>query len=127
MASWAGSIRFFGDMESHSLLKKVRNDIGGHFLYEATRRAVRDLPSIEGFIEIGVSEEGLKRFRLHFAGEVALTAAVKHPEGATPHEKLDRLVKTAGKAMVHANSATTLVAKHLLWPRFGTPDLVSRS
>jgi hypothetical protein len=37
MASWAGSIRFFGDMESHSLLKKVRNDIGGHFLYEATR------------------------------------------------------------------------------------------
>jgi len=76
---WDCAVSFFRKHER--LLKRVRNDIGGHFGQQAALYAVANLdPSAIGQIE--ARDEAT--MHLHFAGEIAAAATMRHLQGTSP-------------------------------------------
>lgn len=100
--------------EEH-LLERVRNDIGGHFGQQAATYVVQNFdPAAVGKLEL--SSRG---FRLHFVGEIAATAALRHVNGPTYESRSEQLVGTVKKAYRQATRATKCVVTCYLWERFG--------
>jgi len=111
---WDRGLRFFQRHEQ--LLKRVRNDIGGHFGQEAAVFAVANFrPDAVGKIEL----RDERTIHLNFAGEVVATAFFRHLLGSTPEQKFSRLLRTVKVGFRHATRCTHCVAFGYLWERFG--------
>ena len=114
------AIDFFG--RNDALLRKVRNNVGGHFGQQAARHAIQKLPAKTfGKIELILDESGrIREPRLHFAGELAATAIGR----AFPNEDLHEALKTFIGSIVlggyqHATQSVQILIGLELLPRFG--------
>ena len=84
---WPKALRFFDKHEA--LLESVRNDIGGHFGQKAAIYAKDNLdPTAVGKIEAKYMET----IHLHFAGEIAASAALRHLPGSTAKKRFENLL-----------------------------------
>src|SRR5262249_51580354 len=80
--SWDAASEFFNSEEV--LVKRVRNDIGGHFGSKAAIYATAKLsPKAVGKIEFRVDPHDA---RLNFAGDIAAAAFNRHLPGATAED-----------------------------------------
>src|SRR5487761_47777 len=112
--SWAKALRFFAKHEA--LLQSVRNDIGGHFGQKAARYATANLASgVVGKIEA----KYLRTVHLHFAGEIAATATMRHLSGSTNTRKFLYLLRVVKTSFRHATRCVHLIFFTYLYPRFG--------
>jgi hypothetical protein len=113
-AIWESAIAFFEQNES--LLKAIRNDIGGHFGHAAALNAVDNLrPDAYSAIELVDGRE----FRLHFAGEIAATALLPHLENDDIEEFETLLRDCVVPAYKHATRCVQMLVMEYLWPRWG--------
>jgi len=110
---WNTAVTFFGDHEE--FLLKIRNDIGGHFGEKAARFAVSNLdPEAVGKMEV----KG-RAIHLHFAGELAATAATRHLPSKNSQQKFSALLSTCVAGYKQAAMCVHCIAVIHLWPRFG--------
>lgn len=110
---WDKAVRFFHKHEE--FLERIRNDIGGHFGQQAAVYALANLdPSVIGKIE---ADE--KNIRLHFAGEIAAAATMRHLSGSTNERKFANLLRIIVVAFRHATRSVHCLAVTYLWQRFG--------
>lgn len=119
-AVWTGAIAFFRSKES--LIKQVRHDIGGHFGSKAAIYAVANL-SPKAVSKVQLTYRGPNRRcdpRLHFAGDIAASAFLRHLPGATVHEQVERFLKgVLVEGYRHATNSVQVLLALILWPRFG--------
>jgi hypothetical protein len=117
---WDHAVRFFQDSQYHETLKKVRNDVGGHFHFEAAKAAVENFDSdAVGKLEITVSRDRVG-YKLLFAGEIAATASLRHLPGAESEERARKLaVDLIKKGSTHATAAMYVLVENFLLERFG--------
>ncbi|MEP7352927.1 MAG: hypothetical protein ABI824_06815 [Acidobacteriota bacterium] len=119
-SEWLESVDFFDS--KFDLIQKVRNDIGGHFGSVASRYAVKNLrEGAAGKLELLLDDkDGRIELRLHFAGDIAATALLKHLEGETDDERVSGFFQNVlVVAYKHATKAVQiLVGVHLL-PKLG--------
>jgi hypothetical protein len=118
---WKTSVNFFDSKEE--LINNIRNDIGGHFGCKAAIYAVSNLlPDAIGKIEFIYDHHNVPRDpRLHFAGEIAATASLRHLSGATAEEKVAGFIKDLiVEAYRHAAQSVHVLVALYLWPRFGS-------
>jgi hypothetical protein len=117
LEDWAQAIQFFDKHEC--LIQRVRNDIGGHFGHPAAKFAVENLhPSVVGEIEIREVEKGLL-LHLHFPGEIAATASIRHFTKLTGERKFSRLARIVVVGSEYATKAFHTLVVTYLWQRFG--------
>ncbi len=114
---WKRAIRFFGRFEP--ILKKVRNDIGGHFGHAAARYAIENVDnSIVAEIELrneGPSRVGVK---LHFAGDIAVTAMLRHRGNQSPEDFAMEIMRIVALGFGQAIMAIDAINAYYLWDRF---------
>lgn len=116
---WSEAVTFFRKHER--LFKAVRNDIGGHFGIEAAKYAISNLDSdAVGKIEL-VDIGGPKvTIRLHFAGEIAAVASLRHlTRGTTASQKFTSLLRLLVTSFRHSTRCVHSVIACHLWERFG--------
>lgn len=111
---WDSAVRFFRDQEP--FLKLVRNDIGGHFGLQSAEYAIAKADPLTP-LKMEVNEKG--NMFLHFAGEIAAAATMRHLEGPTVEEGFAKLMKIVTTAFGHATSSVHCIGVAYLWPRFG--------
>lgn len=116
---WEDAVSFFRSKES--ILKKVRNDIGGHFGREAALYAVEHLePTSVGKIEIDFNPMHSANMKFHFVAEIAATAFTRHLPGDDTEEKVQWLFnEVLVPGYGHATESVQVLAALELWPRFG--------
>jgi hypothetical protein len=118
LTQWSQAVQFFHANEA--FLKRVRNDVGGHFGGAAAVYAVENMqPSASGKIELLETKPGEWAERLHFTSLVAATALIRHLPGSSPEEKVDSLVAAVVEATKHATQAVHIITALCLWDRFG--------
>jgi len=111
---WDDAVLFFGKHEA--LLELVRNDIGGHFGLKA---AVYGLANVDATNpeEIEVREGNV---HLHFAGEIAAAATMRHLQGSTIEQRFERFMQTViVPAFEHSTKSVQCVVFAYLWKQFG--------
>ena len=110
---WSEAVSFFTSNEQ--LLKKVRNDVSGHFGTQAAIFAVDNMNrTVIGKVEL---VDGM--VKLHFANEIAATALLHHLPGPDTDSKLQLLGNIAVEGLKHARNALGLILHGYLWERFG--------
>jgi len=110
---WNMGVSFFAKNEKFFL--RIRNDIGGHFGEEAARFAVSNLdPEAVGKMEV----RG-RTIHLHFAGELAATAATRHLLGSNSEQKFKVLLTRCVAGYKQATTCVHCLAVIHLWPKFG--------
>lgn len=115
---WNKAVRFFGRHESY--LKKIRGDTGGHFGLPAAIYAVSDIPaSYAGKIELARGGDDRIGVRLHFAGQIALSAMFRHKKGSSDDYHFRYLLRLATTGYRHAARTVHYVVKFYLWEKFG--------
>ena len=115
---WSEAVAFFHSNES--FLKKVRNDVGGHFGGQAAVWAVENLQrDAVAKMEIIQTKPGAWAERLHFTGLIAATALLRHLPGRSQEEKVEYLCTKVVDAAKHATEAVHVVTAVYLWHRFG--------
>jgi hypothetical protein len=98
---WSEGIGFFKSEET--FLKRVRNDVGGHFGTSAAKYAVQNLNENDyGKMEIIEANTGGLQERLHFTATIAAKALFRHVEGNTDEEKVKSLFDRVREATKHA-------------------------
>jgi hypothetical protein len=112
---WNGGIRFFRTTEA--FLKPIRNDTGGHFGPQAAAYAVAHL-NTEAVGKIQLEHEG-RTIHLHYAGEIAATAILRHLEGQNTEVGFKRLLEIVVSGYRHATTCVHCLAVTYLWQRFG--------
>jgi hypothetical protein len=117
--AWDEAVRFFHSSHQE-ILTKVRNDVGGHFHFAGAKWAVEHLShEAVGRLEMGVRGDKLG-YRLHFAGEIAGTAAMRHLKGSDTEEKTKQLiVDIILEGSKHAADAMRVLIENYLLDRFG--------
>lgn len=117
---WDDAVRFFQDPQHHDTLKKVRNDVGGHFSLEAAKAAVVSIrPDTIGTLEMMFPGD-IVRYKLHFAGEIAGTATFRQLPGAEAHERATKLAHNViMKGSEHATAAMYVLVENIILERFG--------
>jgi len=110
---WDEGVRFFSRHER--FLKLVRNDIGGHFGQQAAVFAVAHFDPEA----VGKIQRAERTVHLHFAGELAATASLRHLRGSTNEQKFSRLLREVVAGFRHATRCTHCVVLGYLWERFG--------
>jgi hypothetical protein len=133
--SWTESVNYFRRVK-HTL-RKIRNDVGGHFTVGAAKVALERIqraehgseylfPSI-GFIEYEnvktrIAETAKGRIshplKLHFTSHIAIAATVAHSEADNPWDKANELLKEFSRAHKHATSIVVILVSEYLWKRF---------
>jgi hypothetical protein len=109
---WNDGIKFFADQEE--FLKPIRNDTGGHFGPQAALYAIEHLnPGALGKIEADN-----KTLHLHFAGEIAATAILRHLEGQSTDVGFKNLLKTVLIGYQHSTTCVHCLAVTYLWQKF---------
>ena len=117
---WRTATDFFN--QNKGLIKNVRNDIGGHFGSQAAIYAVPNL-SLDAAGKIEIERDapnGRIWAKMHFAGDIAAAALMRHLQGGTPEEQvggfMDNLLVPG---LRYATGCVHILAMHYLWPRFG--------
>jgi hypothetical protein len=112
---WCEGINFFH--ENEGFLERIRNDTGGHFGPKAAAYAVANLnPGAVGKMQV---EDEDRTIHLHFAGEIAATAILRHLRGQSTEEGFGALLKIALLGYRHATTCVHCLAVTYLWKRFG--------
>jgi hypothetical protein len=112
---WTEGVRFFHKTEG--FLKLIRNDTGGHFGPAAAAYAVEHLNSgAVGKIEL---EDESRLIHLHFAGEIAATAILRHLKDEDTEGGFSRLLKMVLSGYRHATTCVHCLVVTHLWKRFG--------
>jgi len=118
--SWNAAIAFFRDKEA--FVKRVRNDIGGHFGSEAARFAVENLSKdAVGKLEV-MTDADLQPTgpRLHFAAEIAACALGRHLSGTDVDAAIRHVIANVlVEAYHHAARCVQALVALYLWPKFG--------
>jgi hypothetical protein len=116
---WSSATDFFHS--KRDLIQKVRNDIGGHFGAKAAIYAVQNLsPEAVGKIEIGYVQDGPRDPQLHFAGEIAASAFLRHLPGASVEQQVVFFMRDVlVEGYRHAKECAQVLLVLNLWPRFG--------
>jgi hypothetical protein len=110
---WKRGIRFF--KETERFLRPIRNDIAGHFGPQAAAYAVSHLnPGAVGKIQVE-----RRTIHLHFAGEIAATATLRHVEGQNVDVGFTKLIQIVLNGYRHATTCVHCLAVTYLWKRFG--------
>jgi len=114
---WEKAVRFFSKYEP--VLKKVRNDLGGHFGLSAALYSVDNLSlgSVEKIEKNRYNEAG-GGAKLHFAGEIAATAFLRHLQGSTNSKKIIRLLRILTAGYKHSVWTTNVLIENYLWEKF---------
>jgi len=113
-ATLGSAITFFETNES--LLREIRNDIGGHFGHQAALNALDRLsPDAYSAIELVDGRE----LRLHFAGEIAASALLPHLPNDDIKEYATLLRNCIKPAYKHATRCVQILVLKYLWGRFG--------
>lgn len=115
-------MRFFD--RTDDLLKKVRNDVGGHFGFDAALYAVRKIRHDAGSLEIAtefVADEKEPRVtaKLNFVGEIAATVFFRHLTGPTRELKARYFLRKLVLADWHAVLAVNSVMTYTIVDRLG--------
>jgi len=115
-SAWEAAIQFFDT--NKDLVTQIRNDIGGHFGHKAALNALSLLSSdVCGSIAFGDDDQKL---RLHFAGEIAATALLKHLPGKDVAEYTTLIQTCIGPGYEHAINCVYILVQEYLWERFGS-------
>jgi hypothetical protein len=107
--------------ENMSIIKKLRNDVGGHFDESAAEYATSHLSAdptekLEIFAAPFLSGGAVK---LHYAGEIAAVAFTKNFPGVKPsNAELDDVIKIITDGHGHAVLAVQALILLFLWDRF---------
>jgi hypothetical protein len=114
------ALAFFED--HHSLLKNLRNAVGGHFNDAAAAQATAHVqPDAVGKLEI--TFDTVRRgggAKLHYAAEIAATAFVKSLPGIKPHqEEINDAIGMIRDGYAHATKSAHALIILFLWERFG--------
>jgi len=113
-ATWDSAITFFEKNES--LLRAIRNDIGGHFGHQAALNALDKLrPDAYSSIELVDGRE----LRLQFAGELAASALLRHLQNDDIKEYKALLRDCIKPAYKHAARCAQMLVAEYLWQSFG--------
>jgi hypothetical protein len=112
---WTAGIRFF--YKTEQFLKLIRNDSGGHFGPDAAGYAVTHLNN--GAVGKIQMEDESRAIHLHFAGEIAATAILRHLKDQDTEAGFKPLLKTVLDGYRHATTCVHCLVVSYLWPRFG--------
>ena len=117
MIRWNRTMRFFKRFEP--VLKLVRNDIGGHFGYKAARYAIENISS-SVVAQIELCNEGPSRVgvKLHFAGDIAVTAMLRHRGDESDNDFAMRIMKIVALGYKQSIMAIDAINAYYLWDRF---------
>jgi hypothetical protein len=116
-ATWDAAVAHFKREESS--IKKIRNDIGGHFGLPAARYSVDALDAvIFSGIECYELTPGVGGVRIRFAPYVANTAMLPNAQGSSMKEQLEYLVDLVNESMAYAVPAVVAVSFRYLRNRF---------
>jgi hypothetical protein len=117
MIRWKRAVWFFSRFEP--ILERVRNDIGGHFGHPAARYAIQNLDnSVVGQIELkneGPSKVGVK---LHFAGDIAVTAMLRHKGNESGEDFAIKILRIVKIGYGQAIKAIDAINADYLYDRF---------
>lgn len=121
MIRWKRAVKFFQRFEPE--LERVRNDIGGHFGHKAARYAIQSMEnSMVGQIELSreapydrPDKVGVK---LHFAGEIVVTAMHRHSGMESSEQYVMRLLRIIGIGYRQSVQTIDSINAHYLWDRF---------
>ncbi|MBZ5578719.1 MAG: hypothetical protein LAP40_19325 [Acidobacteriia bacterium] len=117
--TWDGAVEFFRTNES--LIKKIRNDVGGHFGETAARHAIESFDSdTVGSIEVVFDQDGDPSDpRLHFAKSVVAAAIFRHLPGDQEEQFKQLMSEVIIKGYQQARDCVQVLTGIYLWPRFG--------
>jgi hypothetical protein len=116
--TWASAIAFF-DKKTELLIRSIRNDIGGHFGQPAAIESLKRLgENTIGKMEL-VSASDDVDIRLHFAGEIAATALLRHLEDGDISNFKQILNDTVIEGYRHATRCVQVLCGIWVWQRFG--------
>jgi hypothetical protein len=91
-AQWEKAVKFF--QMNETLIRDVRNDLGGHFGLEAAKYAVANLRSnVCGKLEFSFKPPHKVTPKLHFVGEIAATALGKRLSGPDSKAKMGLFIQ----------------------------------
>jgi hypothetical protein len=127
-ALWDAAIQFFNANEA--FLQQIRNDIGRHFGHQAAVNALSMLePDACGSITLAldVAEPRAHRtvradqqLKLHFAGEIAGTALLRHLPDRDITQYGAFLTDILVPGYLHAINCVYILVREYLWDRFGS-------
>lgn len=116
--TWASAITFF-DKKRELLIRGIRNDIGGHFGQQAAMESLSRLAeNTMGKMELFTVGDDTD-IRLHFAGEIAVTALLRHLEDGDIHNFQSILNDTVVEGYRHATRCVQVLCGVWVWQRFG--------
>lgn len=114
-----GERRAFFDKETESLIRTIRNDIGGHFGLAAAIESVKRFgENATGKMELFSVGDDVD-IRLHFASEVAVTALLRHLEDDDISNFKQILNDTVVEGYRHAARCVQVLCGIWVWQRFG--------
>ena len=116
--TWASAIAFF-DKKTGLLIRSIRNDIGGHFgqpaAIESLKRLGKNTVGKMELFSVGNDVE----IRLHFAGEIAVSALLRHLEDGDIGNFKEILNDTIMEGYRHATRCVQALCGVWVWQRFG--------
>jgi hypothetical protein len=114
------ALRFFE--KHHTVLKNLRNNVGGHFGDEAAHQATTNIdPNAFGKLEV-VFDKSRRGggSKLHYAGEIAATAFTRSLPGIKPRqEEIEDAIQMVRDGYAHLTKAMHALVILFLWDRFG--------
>jgi hypothetical protein len=115
---WVQPQNFF--KSNRALLKKIRDDVGGHFGDQAAASALKVIGDDYSVgVKIEVDIEGRVRVLLPFAAELAATALLGNVPGATFADKMEVLRNLLFGVVEHTVLAVQFLVEATLWGRMG--------
>lgn len=115
--AWSRAVRYFGKYDRY--VKRLRNNVGGHFGRAAGEEAIKHLlPDASGCLEVRFFQTG-GGAKLGFATELAATGTLCHVPGSSIPAKARRLYRHALVGYRMAVRAVDCIMVMYLWDRFG--------
>ncbi len=116
--NWARALTYFQRHDRY--IARMRHNVGGHFGKQAADAAVHNLlKDAVGSIEIVVYGPRAAGAKLHFANEIAATAALRNIPGSSSQTKARKMMRRAIIGYRHAVRAVDCIIANYLWQRFG--------
>jgi hypothetical protein len=117
LATWDAAVAHFRREES--LIKKIRNDIGGHLGLTAVEHSLDALDaSIFTSMECYELTPGSGGVRFRFAPYIANTAMLRHAKGSSLEEQVGYLIGLVNESIGHAVQGVAAVSITYLKNRF---------
>lgn len=116
--AWIDAKNFFDS--NFSMIKKIRNDVGGHFGEAASRYAVAQTdPDIAVSLTVESDVDRSRRLTVGFAGHLAATALFKHAPGGESEDKARFVIELLLKGVKHSMDVVFGVFGPSVWHKLG--------